>query len=211
MHVTRRTNQELVVLDSSIWVSVFLLCASLFAAYRLSIQHNTRGFLSLGFMLLFILLFWRKEVVVFDAARQQAIWTRRRIFKVASGTIPFSDITGINLEATSSKNDVLVYRLAILTPQGTVPMSDSYAGNLQKYEKLKQDILEFVNPKLAQAAGLANGAQAGNVDYEASIRSLLQQGRKIDAIHLLRTTQKVSLVEATDRIAAISRQMNAAK
>jgi len=73
MHVTRRTNQELVVLDSSIWVSVFLLCASLFAAYRLSIQHNTRGFLSLGFMLLFILLFWRKEVVVFDAARQQAL------------------------------------------------------------------------------------------------------------------------------------------
>ncbi|MBS1805360.1 MAG: hypothetical protein JST28_18515 [Acidobacteria bacterium] len=211
MHVTRKTNQEMVVLDSSIWISIFLLCASLFAAYRLSIQHNTRGFLSLGFMLLFILLFWRKEVVVFDAARQQATWTRRRIFKVANGTIPFNEITGINLEATSSKNDVLVYRLAILTTQGSVPMSDSYAGNLQKYERLKQEILEFVNPKLAQAAAASNAVQTGSVDYEESIRSLLQQGRKIDAIHLLRTTQKVSLVEATDRIAEISRQMNAAK
>lgn len=209
MHVTRKTNQEMVVLDSSIWISIFLLCASLFAAYRLSIQHNTGGFLSLGFMLLFVLLFWRKEVVVFDAARQQATWTRRRIFKVATGTIPFSEISGINLEATSSKNDVLLYRLAIVTAQGSVPMSDSYAGNLQKYEKLRQDILEFVNPKLAQAE--SNAAQAGSFDYEASIRSLLQQGRKIDAIHLLRTTQKLSLVEATDRIAAISKQMNAAK
>jgi hypothetical protein len=71
MHVTRKTNQELVVLDSSIWISILLLCVSVFAAYRLRIQHNTRGFLSLGFMLLFILLFWRREVVVFDAARQQ--------------------------------------------------------------------------------------------------------------------------------------------
>jgi len=131
MHVTRKTNQELVILDNSIWISVFLLCASVFAAYRLSIQHNTRGFLSLGCMLLFIPLFWRREVVSFDAARQQATWTRRRLFKVATGTIPFSEITGITMEVTSSKNNVLIYRLAILTPHGSVPMSDSYAGDQQ--------------------------------------------------------------------------------
>lgn len=211
MHVTRKTNQEMVILDSSIWISVFLLCVSAFAAYRLSIQHNTRGFWSLGFMLLFILLFWRKEVVVFDAARQQATWTRRRIFKVATGTIPFSEISGITIEVTSAKNNVLVYRLAILTPQGSVPMSDNYAGDQQKYEKLKKEIFDFVHPELAQAGEGSNAAHAGDIDYEASIRSLLQQGRRIDAIHLIRATQKVSLVEATDRVAAIYEQMNVTK
>jgi hypothetical protein len=185
MHVTRKTNQELVILDSSIWISVFLLCASVFAAYRLSIQHNTRGFLSLGCMLLFIPLFWRREVVSFDAARQQATWTRRRLFKVATGTIPFSEITGITMEVTSSKNNVLIYRLAILTPHGSVPMSDSYAGDQQKYEKLKQEILDFVHPELAQAGAGSNPAHGGAIDHEASIRSLLQQGRRIDAIHLI--------------------------
>jgi ribosomal protein L7/L12 len=116
------------------------------------------------------------------------------------------------MEVTSAKNNVLVYRLAILTPQGSVPMSDNYAGDQQKYEKLKQEILDFVHPELAQAvAGSTAAAHAGDIDYEASIRSLLQQGRRIDAIHLIRATQKLSLVEATDRVAALYEQMNVPK
>ena len=144
MHVVRKTNQQLILLDSSIWISVFLLCVSAFVAYRMAVQHNPRGLLLDGIFLLFIVLFWRKEVVVFDAATQQATWTRRRLVKVATGTIPFSEITGIGIETSSAKNGVLVYRLTILTSNGSIPMSDTYAGDQQKYQKLKQEILDFL-------------------------------------------------------------------
>ena len=203
MHITRKTNQELVILDSSIWISVFLLCASAFVTYRLILENNQRGLLLDGIFLLFIVLFWRKEVVVFDVARQQATWTRRRLFKVATGSIPFSDINGIGIETTSSGN-APTYRLSIITSLGSIPMSDSYAGGQQKYEELRQEIVDFL--KLDPGSTLTSG-----IDDEASVRSLLKQGRRIDAIQLVRSTQKLSLTEATQRVAALYEQMNAAK
>lgn len=206
MHVVRKTNQQLILLDSSIWISVSLLCVSAFVAYRMVAQHNPRGLLLDGLFLLFIVLFWRKEVVVFDVATQQATWTRRRLVKVATGTIPFSEISGIGMETSSAKNGVLVYRLTILTPNGSIPMSDTYAGDQQKYQKLKQEILDFLHLESSSAKLISDG-----IDDEASVRSLLQQGRRIDAIQLVRSTQNISLAEATQRVASIVEQMNASK
>jgi hypothetical protein len=210
MHVTRKTNQELIVLDSSIWISIFLLCASAFVTYRLVLENNRKGFLLDGVFLLFILLFWRKEVVVFDAARQQATWTRRRLLNVANGNIPFSEITGIGME-TSSSDGALTYRLTILTAHGTTPMSDSYAGDQQKYENLRQEILTFLKLDFVAAKTSSGSTLASGIGDEASVRSLLQQGRKIDAIKLLRSTQNLGLAEATDRVALIDEQMKSAK
>lgn len=211
MHVARKTNQELVILDSSIWISIFLLCVSAFVTYRLYLQSNQRGLLVDGVFLLFILLFWRKEVVIFDASRQQVTWTRRRLFKVATGTIPFTDVTGVGMETNSAKNGVLVYRLAILTPRGSVPLADNYAGDQQKYEKLKQEILHFLNLDPPSASAGSDAAHTSGIDDETSVRALLKQGRRIDAIQLVRSTRKIGLAEATDRVAAVYEQMNAAK
>jgi len=210
MHVTRKTNQELIVLDSSIWISVFLLCASGFVTYRLILENNRKAFLLDGVFLLFILLFWRKEIVVFDAARQQATWTRRRLLNVATGNIPFSEITGIGME-TSSSDRALTYRLTILTAHGSTPMSDCYAGGQQKYESLRQEILAFLKLDPAVAQARSGSTLHSDLNDEASVRSLLLQGRKIDAIKLVRSTQNLSLAEATDRVSAIQAQMNTAK
>ena len=207
MHIVRKTNQELVTVDSSIWVSIFLSCMTLFALYRtIIIKAGPVYYLAVGFLGLFVLLFWRREVVVFDSARQQALWNRRRLFRVASGTVPFSTITGIGMESTSAKNNVLVYRLTILTSQGSVPMSDNFAGGLKKYEKLKREILEFLKLDSGEASSALAAVVSGCID-EASVRSLLSQGRRIDAIQLVGSTQKISLTEATERVNAIYHQM----
>jgi hypothetical protein len=145
MHILRKTNQELVIVDSSIWISIFLSCAALLFLYRtIIIKAGFVYYLVAGFIGLFALLFWRKEVVAFDSGRQQALWNRHRLFRPACGTVPFSDIAGIGLETSSAKNNVLVYRLVILTAHGSVPMSDNYAGDLQNFEKIKREILEFL-------------------------------------------------------------------
>jgi len=44
-----------------------------------------------------------------------------------------------------------------------------------------------------------------------SIRSLLRQGRKIDAISLMRSGSKISLTEAVERVEEIDKSMKAAK
>jgi hypothetical protein len=205
MHVTRKTNQELVVVDSSIWVSVFLLCAAFPVVYQSIAHGKLSGLWIAGFFALCSFLFWRKEVVVFDAGRQQAIWWRRRAFKAASGMVPFSEITGIGMEASAAgEHGTLTYRLTILTADKPVPMADGYSSNRAHYEALKAEILEFLHMDSAEAGTLIAGD-------ENSIQSLLKQGRKIDAIQLMRVSQKIGLTEAVDRVKEIEEKMKAAK
>jgi hypothetical protein len=206
MHVARKTNQELVVVDSSIWVSVLLLCAAVAVLYA-SNAHGKflQGLALAGLFALFAFLFWRKEVVVFDAGRQQADWRRRRAFKPSSGMVPFSEIAGIGMESTSADHGVPIYRLTILTSGKPVPMSDVYNSDQQRCVSIKAEILEFLHlddEETVSAAGFA---------HENSIQSLLRQGRKVDAIELARTSEHIGLTEAVDLVNGIEEKRKAAK
>jgi hypothetical protein len=207
MHALRKTNQDLAFVDSTIWLSVLLLGFSIFAAYRSYVTGSRGGFLAVGFLLLFSFLFWRREIVTFDAGRQQAEWTRRRAFAVASGTVPFSEITGIGMETTSGSHGEIMYRLTILTQDKPVPMSDVYSANQRHYESLRQEIMTFLHLDSDQAKPAQGADPVGGVDDEASVVSLLRQGRRIDAIQLVRSTQKIGLAEATDRVAHLLEKM----
>jgi hypothetical protein len=204
IHVTRKTNTELALVDSSIWVSVLMLSAAIPVIY-MSIAHGRRsGIWVTGFFALCAFLFWRKEVVVFDVAKQQATWWRRRGFKAANGVVPFGEITGIGMETSAAgEHGTLVYRLTILTSDKPVPMADVYAGNRAHYEALKAEISQFLHVENVEMAG-------AGVD-DNSIQSLLKQGRKIDAIQLVRTSQKIGLTEAVDLVNEIDEKMKAAK
>jgi hypothetical protein len=202
MHITRKTNQELVVVDGSIWLSVFFLCAAAFMAFQ-AVAHNIpRWWLPVGFLSLFALIAWRRETVTFDAASQQVQWVRRRAFNLARGTVSFSDMRGITMESMSDNHGALSYRLTILTTDKPVPMSDGYGGGQTHYEALRKQILEFL--KMDQNA-------SPGPDDEASIRALLQQGRKVDAIKFARTNYQLDLAEAVDRVNEIDEKMKAAQ
>jgi hypothetical protein len=207
MHALRKTNQDLVFVDSTIWLAVLLLGFSVFAGYRSYVQGSRIGFVAAGFLVLCGFLFWRKEIVTFDAGRQQANWIRRRAFASASGSVPFSEITGIGMETTSGSRGELSYRLTILTNDKPVPMSDVYSGNHKHYEGIRQQILTFLHLDAGVAQAGEGVERNGEVDDEASVVSLLKQGRRIDAIHLVRSSQKIGLAEATDRVAHILEKM----
>lgn len=204
MHVSRKTNQELVVVDGSIWLSVFFLCAAAFMGFQAIAHETPRWWLAVGLLLLFALITWRRETVTFDAARQQVEWARRRAFKVAGGTVPFSEMRGIILDSMSDSHGVLEYRLTIQTTGEPVPMSDEYGGGPAHYESLRKQILEFLHMD-------HSGDPAPDEGGEASIRLLLQQGRKVDAIKMMRTSYQLDLAEAVDRVNEIDEKMKAAK
>jgi len=205
MHITRKTNQELVVVDSLIWLSVLLFCFFAGFAYRTFLEPSRNAVLGLGFVLLFVIIPLRKEIVTFDAASQQVRWKRLRMFKVATGTVPFSAITGIRIEALASEHGGQTYRLAILTADNPVPMSDSYGNGRAHYESLRQEILNFLH------LDGSKDASTSDVSDEASVQSLLMEGRKVEAIKLMRSSQKIGLAEAVERVDAIEEKMKAAK
>lgn len=205
MHISRKTNQELVVVDSSIWVSVLLLFAGGATTYAAMMQGKPKGLWITVFFALFAFLFWRKEVVTFDAGRQQAQWWRRRAFKSASGTVLFSEITGVGIEVSAAgERNTMTYRLTILTKDKPVPMSDVYSGNRTHYEGLKTEIAKFLHVD-------AVGGPAFDGADESSIQSLLKQGRKVDAIALVRASQHIGLAEAVDVVNRIDEKMKTAK
>jgi hypothetical protein len=205
MHVTRKTNQELVVVDSLVWLSILLLCGFAFLTYRTILEPSGKAYFGLGLALLLALVSLRKETVVFDGAMQQVRWKRLRTLKVATGELPFSAITGIGIEALASGSGGQTYRLAIQTADQPVPMSDAYGNSRAHYEQLQGEILEFLHLDRTKFA------TENDVGDEASIRSLLMEGRKIEAIKLLRRKHNIGLAEAVDQIGVIEQKMKAEK
>lgn len=205
MHIAAQSPQELVVLDSSRWISG--LCAGAGAVViLLAIQkHEPKGFLGAAFFLLFAVLADRRTLFTFDALQRVVRWSGHRFLKAESGIIPFADITGIAVEATSAGNGSTTYRLALLTAQGPTPMAYAYSaiGNLRQ---IRETILALIQPDASLRRTQESAAALAD---DASLRSLLRQGRKIDAVSLLRSSENLSLTQAMQRIEAIDAEIKA--
>lgn len=212
MRITRQTSTELVVEDSLLWVTV--LCALVAAPLLyIGIAPGLHGTLAGGGLFLFFGLFGvRKMTFVFDGIERRVRWNGRKLFKVESGSIPFDEITGIGVEAMSSDNSGVAYRLSILTAHGSVPMAYAYGGGKGRQARMRAEILAFLHPGAQGASSAATETASGTgLADEASIRSLLRQGRKIDAVTLLRSTERLSLTAAMQRVNAIDAAMKAGK
>lgn len=218
MKIVRQSPAELVVRDSSMWLSAIFALAALMPLYIAVAHADRRAFTPAGVLLLVAAVWARRSTFTFNAATQTIEWNRLRWFRVRSGTIPFSDVRSINIESMSSES-VTTYRLAIATAsQGIIPMSDAYSGgSVKHYEDLRDAIQQFVKPSATSAmtSGFSTASASIPLNSDAartaalndSIRGLLQQGRKVDAIVLVRQSEHLDLTEATFRVNHIEHQL----
>jgi hypothetical protein len=197
MHIAHQSPQELLVVDSSHWISLLAAFTAAATAFAALAKHQPRGFLVVALFLLFAVLADARTRFAFDAIARVVRWKGRRFLRTQSGTIAFDEIHDITVEAAATAHGAAGFRLAILTDKGVRPMAYGYSA-VGNFERMRETILAMVRPEihveLAPARPMAD---------ESSIRSLLRQGRRIDAIHLLRSTEKLSLSEAVLRINAI--------
>ena len=212
MRIARHTAQELVVVDSAIGMSVFLFVASLPLFYIATRPGKIGALFGACLFLLGAVVWFRKTTFTFDASEQQVRWHGRKVLKVERGIIPFNEITGIGTETTFGSSGSNTYRLTILTRSGLVPLAYTYGGNQENYASIREEILRFLKLEVltasrATAAQAARGAAA--ID-EASVRSLLSQGRKIDAIALVRSSAGTGLTEAAKIVEGVEERMKAA-
>jgi hypothetical protein len=80
-------------------------------------------------------------------------------------------------------------RLSLTTASGAVPLSDTYEPNFERHNEFRRAILEMLNRQDLLAA---------QID---PVRSLVEQGRIVDAVAMLRQRENLDLVTARQRVA----------
>jgi hypothetical protein len=207
MRIVSQSPTELVVKDSSVWISTICASAALVIILFGLAEAQPKTFLVAALFLLFATIAARSITFTFDGVRRVVRWRGYKPFRSTSGEIPFDDITDITTEALSSSDRLPTYRLAILTAQGATPMAYAYTGRSDAYAELRGQILEFIRPGLHQR--MPNPTATSSDDLDSSIRSLLMQGRKMDAVTLLRSRQRMALKDAVARVNAVSEKLKA--
>lgn len=204
MRIVRQSEQELVVQDGSLIVST-LSCIGSLIVYFSRLGPDPWGIVHFIAIVVFIYsLRIHSKTTVFDRGAGTVRWKSRRIFKFTSGSMPFSEVKGIGMARIPGDRSSAPYLLAVLTSQDPIPLSFSDYTNRNRCREIRGIIQVFLNIDPASALGFEP-----DLPDDAPIRALLSEGRKIEAIKLVRATTHVGLREAKDRVDALASKMDA--
>ncbi|HEX3985548.1 MAG TPA: hypothetical protein VHX13_02970 [Acidobacteriaceae bacterium] len=205
MKIVRQSDSELVLRESTLWISILLALAALPLFYASTLPGNRGDLILAVFFAIGALVWLRKATVIFDAAQRAVRWRRMRFFRSASGTVPFSEIAGIGTETTSGSGGSTLYRLTILTGQQPIPFTDTFGAGRDRWTHIRDTAQRF----LRTIPGTSLPAPGSDLD--ASLRSLLLRGRRVEAIRLLQTADHLDLSAATQRVNQLAVRIKAGK
>jgi len=204
MKIQRHTDAVLVVQNSTLWLSAvfgvigLILLAAAFSA------GNKRVAVPASVMAVCAVLCLSKYTFVFDSTQRMVRWQTLRFGKSRAGSMPFDEVKDVVLESAPSTSGRPTYRLAMLTAKGSIPLSSGYGDTSGRCLALQSQIMQLLRPW--HAAGATAPAMSISVHLDSSIRTLVAQGRKADAIKLLISTG-MNLTDAKQRADDIERQM----
>lgn len=204
MTVQRNPETELVVQNSTLWLSAVFGVMGLIllaAAFSSGDKRLAGPALVMG---VFAVLCLSKYTFVFDSTQRMVRWQTLRFGKRGAGSMPFDEVKDVVLQSEPGKSGRPTYRLAMLTANGSIPLSSGYGDTSDRCLALQSQIRQVLRPGQTVAATAPATSIAANLD--SSVRTLVAQGRKIDAIKLL-TSTGMNLTEAKQRADEIEKQM----
>jgi hypothetical protein len=147
----RLANGSVYIVNSPVFIEIFLIlfAGAMFASGWVHFQHSPPKYfasiaLGLGGLLAVAgMLAQQKRTYLFDPSVKRLTWTRRGLFKSSAGSMPFSDISDVRIE-TLSDNDGVTYRAALVTPAGSLPLSNAYVGNQKKVAEFATSIIALI-------------------------------------------------------------------
>ncbi|MGA7771251.1 MAG: hypothetical protein WCA27_34070 [Candidatus Sulfotelmatobacter sp.] len=203
MTVQRNTEGVLVVQNSTLWLSAVFGVVGLVMIAAAFFSGDKRLAAPALVMGLFAVLCLSKYTFVFDSTQRMVRWQIMRFGKRRAGSMPFDDVKDVVLQSEPGKSGRPTYRLAMLTAEGPMPLSSGYGDTSDRCLALQSQILQLLRPGQAVAAAAPASSIAAHL--ESSVRTLVAQGRKIDAIKLL-TSMGMNLTEAKQRVDEIEKQ-----
>jgi hypothetical protein len=192
VRIVRNSSQSLMLRDQSIWITVLCFASAAFLLiYQIVRQVQSNLWLTAGIFVLFGLAFFRQSTVEFDKTAQLCSVSTRSVFKRSRHRIRFADIRDVRVDAEplSASLQRENYRLGLVTSSGVIALSDTYEPNLLHHTELRRTIFE------------ALGRQEEGTAEPDPIKSLVEQGRVVEAVALLRQRDNLDLETARQRIA----------
>ncbi len=149
--------------------------------------HDATPLIGSAMFLFGALASYEKNRFGFDPHRKEVRWSRRCFWSSDEGRVPFSRVRSLIIHtAVGATKTAPSVRLALVTHEKEIPLSQAYAGGMRReYEALAATIRRLMQMNAEPADLLLD-----------SVRVALAQGRKLDAIKLVRLTKGVSLEEA---------------
>lgn len=192
MRIVENSDAVLRLRDRTLWLSFVFFGAALFVMVEFFFGHGDhRAAFPAGFFTLFGVVFLRSTDAVFDKKARVCRLQKLSIWRVKRRQFGFDDIADVRLDVgpTSGTSQVPTCRLELIVGSEVVPLTDAYEGGQKRQEAMRSEILDMLfKPR----------ARPGEAD---PVRTLVEQGRLVDAVRILRMRDGLDLAEATARVA----------
>jgi hypothetical protein len=189
MKITQQDQSALIIEDFPYVIGAIAFPAALFMLYQ-AIATAVRGGrtrdavgAAIAALMFFFggAVFTKRNVFEFDLVHRQLRWKRGGLFSRQHGLVPFDQIRSATVQSLSG--DTATYRVAVLTQEGEIPLTDAYSAGIEPAERIRTAINNLLNAPPAN-------------EMENDIQELALAGRKIDAIRLARTRYGYDLAQA---------------
>jgi hypothetical protein len=199
MRIVENSSSRLRLRDRTLWISAVCFGAAVFLAVGAALHPAQPGFLvSTALLIIFALAFLRATDVTFDRTTRVCDIRRLDVLRLKRMRFAFADILNAQVEYASVDDaTTLSCRLSLVTTSGKVPPSTAYEPEATRYDAMRDAVLDTI---------LAGRPRPAAVD---PVRMLVEEGRIIDAVALLRQREKVNLATALTRVNALRDQLRA--
>jgi hypothetical protein len=200
MRIVENSPERVVLRDRTLWVCwVCLAGAAAIAAHYAVTLTEPRQLIPAALTAAMGLFFLRASDVVFDKARKVCAVRRRDIWRVTQAEVEFRDIVDVRVEPMPVQDDEGGFkcRLSLVTAQGVLPLSAGYEPGLQRYEEMRETLLDTVMRGRPRPAA------------EDPVEVLVKAGHRIAAASLLRQRDGVDLATAHSRVKAMREKLGA--
>ena len=135
------------VISYAAWLELFsaltLLVIAAWALLDPSINHRVGGWVCVGLAVLLFALYER-SVFEFHPQEGQVTWSRVRLLRHRTGTMPFDALDAVAVE--TEYGPPYLHRLALVTSAGRVPLTSAYDDAHDRVATLGRAIQAAVRP-----------------------------------------------------------------
>ncbi len=207
MYIASQSPTEITVEDSAVWLSWIFGTLAAIVMFFSAAMHQPYWLFGAALLVLCALIAEQRSTFTFDATERVVRWKNIKRLKAGTGSIPFGEITDIGIETPAATPSASSHRLTLITPGQTIPMAYAYSRQKDGYSQLRQQLLAFIKPGSEEPDGVT--AHGIPTDLEPSLRSLLEENHKVDAIKLLQSSQHLGLSDAVKRIDSLEKSIKA--
>jgi hypothetical protein len=191
MRVTENTSSRLTLRDRTLWISAICFAAAAVIIARVAFDYDqSEQLIPAALCVLFGLPFLRTTDVTFDKIDRICAIRRFDVLRMTRTHLAFADITDIRVEIAPMPDDAasISCRLSLVTASAVVPLTASYEPDQERYNAMRDTVLEAV---------FNDGARPAALD---PVRMLVREGRIIDAVAILRMRDRLDLTTASARV-----------